>query len=303
MRKLFALIVLVGLGLALYFWKYQPGRVQVPQVPQGARDTVQSAGEKTRDALGEVGQKTREALGNVGEKLRETKVAGQVKAAVELNRDLAPYPISVSAPEPGVVTLTGSVPRDDLRRRAEEVAAAVPDVRRVVNQLQVAPGTPPSGDTRTLGENLDDKALQAKLHLAFSLRRELEGTNIDVSAYRKDVTLTGEVDSDAQRALAEEVARQTTGVNSVKNEMRVRGAAAPPAVAANTTSPTDRARAVERALQANRHLASLGLKVRTEGTTVVLEGNVRSDVEKDLADALAREASGGPVRNDIQLRP
>jgi hyperosmotically inducible periplasmic protein len=303
MRKLFALVVLVGLGLALYFWKYQPRRLEAPQVPASARDAVESAGEKTRDALGNVGEKTREALGNVGDKLRETKIAGQVKAALELNRDLAPYAISVSAPEPGVVVLQGSVPRDDLRRRAEEISAAVPEVRRVTNQLQVAPGTPPAGDSRTLGENLDDKALQAKLHLAFSLRRELEGTNIDVSAYRKEVTLGGEVGSDAQRALAEEVARQTTAVASVKNEIRVRGALPATAVAGNAASPSDRVRAVERALQANRHLASLGLKARAEGTTVVLEGNVRADVEKDLAEALAREAAGGPVRNDIQIRP
>jgi hypothetical protein len=30
---------------------------------------------------------------------------------------------------------------------------------------------------------------------------------------------------------------------------------------------------------------------------------VRSEVEKDLAESLAREAAGGPVRNDIQVRP
>jgi hyperosmotically inducible protein len=262
---------------------------------------VESAGEKTREALGNVGEKTRDALGNVGDKIRETKIAGQAKAALELNRDLAPYSIKVSSPEPGVVVLEGSVPTQELRGRAETVAAAVPDVRQVRNQLQVAPGTQASGDGRTMGENLDDKALQAKLHLAFSLRRELEGTDINVNAYRKEVTLTGEVNSDAQRALADEVAGQTTGVSTVKNEIRVRGAAAAPAPA-GAGNPSDRAGAVERALQANRHLASLGLKVRTEGATVVLEGNVRSEVEKDLAEALAREAAGGPVRNDIQVR-
>jgi hyperosmotically inducible protein len=301
MRKLFALVVLVGLALALYFWKYQPSRLQAPQVPENARDAVQSAGEKTRDALGNVGEKTREALGNVGEKIRETKVSGQVKAAIELNRDLAPYAISVSAQEPGVVVLTGSVPRDDLRRRAEAVAAAVPDVQRVVNQLQVAPGTAPSGDSRTMGENLDDKALQAKLHLAFSLRRELEGTDLDVRAYRKEVTVGGEVNTDSQKALALEVGRQTTGVVAVKDEIRVRGAAPVPVAAGGV--PADRVAAVERALQANSHLASLGIKARAEGPTVVLEGNVRSAVEKDLAGALAREAAGGPIRNDIQVRP
>jgi hyperosmotically inducible periplasmic protein len=298
MRKLFALVVLVGLGLALYYWKYQPQRVAVPE---STRDAVESAGEKTREALGNVGEKTRDALGNVGDKIRETKIAGQAKAALELNRDLAPYSIKVSSPEPGVVVLEGSVPTQELRGRAETVAAAVPDVRQVRNQLQVAPGTQASGDGRTMGENLDDKALQAKLHLAFSLRRELEGTDLDVRAYRKEVTVGGEVNTDSQKALALEVGRQTTGVVAVKDEIRVRGAAPVPVAAGGV--PADRVAAVERALQANSHLASLGIKARAEGPTVVLEGNVRSAVEKDLAGALAREAAGGPIRNDIQVRP
>ena len=244
MRKLFALVVLVGVGLALYYWKFQPQRVAVPET---ARETVESAGEKTREALGNVGEKTRDALGDVGDKIRETKIAGQAKAAIELNRDLAPYSISVSSPEPGVVVLQGAVPTQELRSRAESVAAAVPDVRQVRNQLQVAAGTPASGDGRTLGENLDDKALQAKLHLAFSLRRELQGTDLDVRAYRKETTVGGEVNSDAQKSLALEVARQTTGVAAVKDEIRVRGAAPVPVAAGGV--PADRAAAVERALQ------------------------------------------------------
>lgn len=287
MKKLFALLVLVVLALALYYWKYRPQQVQV-EVPAAARDAVQDLGEKTRGALD-----------SVGDKIRETKTTGEVKAALELNRELAPYSFSVSSQEPGVVTLEGAVPREDLRARAEAVAAAVPDVRRVVNNLRVAPGeAPPAGEGRTLGENLDDKALVGKVHLAFSLHRDLKGTDLDVRAYRKEVTLGGEVDTQGQKALAVLLAQQTTGVAAVKDEIRVRGTAA---VAA--AGPADRAQAVDRALQGNGNLASLGLKTRTEGTTVVLEGNVRSAVEKDLAGALAREAAGGPVRNDIQIRP
>jgi osmotically-inducible protein OsmY len=284
MKKLFALLVLVALAVALYYWKYKPQQVQVPAA--------------ARDAVQDLGQKTKGALDSVGDKLRETKTAGEVKAALELNRDLAPYSISASSPESGVVTLEGAVPRDDLRAKAEAVASAVPDVRRVVNNIRVAPGeAPPAGEGRTLGENLDDKALVAKVHLAFSLNRELKGTDLDVRVYRKEVTLGGEVNSPSQKALAVKLAQETTGVAAVKDEIRVRGTAAVAAV------PADRAQAVERALQANGHLASLGIKARTEGTAVVLEGNVRSAVEKDLAGALAREAAGGPVRNDIQIRP
>ena len=100
---------------------------------------------------------------------------------------------------------------------AEAVASAVPDVRRVVNNVRVAPSeAPAAGEGRTLGENLDDKALVAKVHLAFSLHRDLKGTDLDVRVYRKEVTLGGEVDSPSQKALAVKLAQETTGVAAVK---------------------------------------------------------------------------------------
>ncbi len=37
----------------------------------------------------------------------------------------------------GVVTLTGQVSNEDVKRKAEEIALTVPNVRRVNNQLQV----------------------------------------------------------------------------------------------------------------------------------------------------------------------
>ncbi len=37
----------------------------------------------------------------------------------------------------GVVTLTGQVSNEDVKKKAEEVALSVPNVRRVNNQLQV----------------------------------------------------------------------------------------------------------------------------------------------------------------------
>jgi osmotically-inducible protein OsmY len=174
LRSLLTLVVLLVLaGAAYYYWRYRPAEVQ------GAR----------------------EALGSVGNKLQATRTGAAVKAALKLDRDLEDYPIDVdSSDQDGVVILRGEVPSEDLRAAAARKAAAVPDVRQVVNELRVNPGMPLAGDSgRTLGENFDDRALEAKVKMAFSLNRELKGTNIGVEAYRRQVTLTGEVDGTAQQ--------------------------------------------------------------------------------------------------------
>jgi osmotically-inducible protein OsmY len=94
---------------------------------------------------------------------------------------------------------------------------------------------PPAEESgRTLGENFDDRALEAKVKMAFSLNRELRGTDLEVRSFRRQVTLAGEVDSPAQRQLAVEVARRTSDVAGVADQIVVRGQAAP---AAPTATP------------------------------------------------------------------
>lgn len=208
MRQLLGFVVLVAMaGVAYYYWRYRPAEVQ----------------------------SAREALGSVGDKLHATKTATSVKAALELDRDLSPYPIDVVSGEEGTVVLRGEVPSEDLRAAAEERTAAVPDVRQVVNELRANPALAVPGDSgRTLGESFDDRALEAKVKMAFSLNRELKGTDIDVRSYRRQVTLTGQVDAPAQRQLAVEIAGRTADVAGVTDQIGVLGGG-PPA-----TAPTAR---------------------------------------------------------------
>lgn len=261
LRRLFALALLLALVAGgLYYWK------------------AGSGGFDPR------------ALGSVGQALRDTRATAAVKAALELNRHLKPLRIAVST-EGGVVTLRGDVPREELKTMAAQVAGAVPNVRQVVDQLRVVPGSAPAGpDGRSVGESLDDEAVAVQVRLALSLRRELEGAEIGVRAFRRQVTLAGELGRPGQREVAVQTARATAGVEGVTDDLRVRGAPAG-------------SLAVERTLRANPNLAAYALQVREEGGRLVLRGRVRTGAEKELAGLLAREASGGPVENVLQIRP
>lgn len=230
MKRLLALVILVGLAAAaLYYWKDRGGAVSA-QAPSGG--------------LAGVSEKLREAGHAVSDRLRDTKVAGSVKAALELNRTLAPHPIDVSA-EGTTAVLRGEVPTEDLRLAAERTAAGVPGVTGVRNEIRVNPALPPptTDGGRSVGETIDDRALEAKVRMAFSLQRGLEGSDLQVSVFKRAVTLSGTVTSEAQRQLALQVARDTAGVTAVTDHVAPPGGgpsapAATPVPAASPISQT-----------------------------------------------------------------
>jgi hyperosmotically inducible periplasmic protein len=298
MRRLFSLLVLLVLvGGALYVWRGRPAAVPV-NAEGGDRDL----GGQARA----FGAEARDKLDGVGQALRDLKVTASVKTALGLNRSLRPYSIDVST-QNQVVTLRGRVDGEELRARAEAVAAAVPDVTRVLSQLGGTSGTPaPAPAERTLGESFDDHSLEMQVRLALSLNQNLKGTDITVQAYRGQVTLSGDAASPAQRELALQIARDTASVGSVLDSIRVGGAssAAPtaaPASARAGASNGDRAAAAQRALDFNPYLNGFNLQVREEGGRLLLQGRVRTPVEKDLAGLLSREAAGAPVENALEV--
>ncbi len=269
--RLFALCILVALvGGGLYYWRHG-GRL--PEV---------------------------EDLGEVGDRLKDATTTGAVKGAFELNRHLARLEIEVET-EGGVVTLRGHVPAEEAQRLAEEVAASVPNVTQVVNHLKVSGSEPETrpGSDRTLGESLDDRALEVRLRLAFSLDRNLDDTHLKAKAYRREVVLTGEVRNDRQRAEALRIARDLPGVTGVTD--RLRTIAEAQGRVPLEQPPGSAAEAVRQALADNANLARYRLEVREDGGRVVLSGAVRTGAEKDLAELLARQAAGHDVESRIRL--
>jgi hyperosmotically inducible periplasmic protein len=286
--RLLALIVLVGLVLAgLYYWR---------QSDTGARAAATDGIGQVGDRIGEVGQ-------SVGNRLRDTKVTGQVKAALELSRALQPYSFDVDTTN-DVVVLRGEVPTEELRLAAQRVAAGVPDVKEVRNEIRIGGNPAPADGTgsRSVGESFDDRALEAKVNTAFSLNREMKGSDIKVSAFKREVTLTGTVTGEPQKQLALALARDTAGVAGVRDQ--IAGSAGPGGATAPGAAPlSDRARAAQAALASNQSLAGYGLTVREERGRLLLAGRVRTAAEKDLAALLARDAAGIPVENTVTIKP
>jgi hyperosmotically inducible protein len=152
---------------------------------------------------------------------------------------------------------------------------------------------------------VDDQKLEMQVRLAFSLNRELKGTDIGVKSFRRQVTLSGRVGSEAQRRIATQIAGQIPDAAGVVDQIQLGDTTAAPAAPAATGPSTGgggRA-AAEKALAANANLARYALRVSDDGGRLVVTGTVRTPAEKDLAALVAGQAAGSPVENAVQVKP
>jgi hyperosmotically inducible periplasmic protein len=113
----------------------------------------------------------------------------------------------------GVVTLSGKVPTAAEKSEAERIARNTQGVRQVVNNVSVERGE--GGAEGTSNDTAILTSIKAKY-----LANGIIGTNVDVK--NGEVTITGEVDNAQEKARAEEIARQTSGVKSVKNQLTIK---------------------------------------------------------------------------------
>lgn len=120
----------------------------------------------------------------------------------------------------GVTRLQGTVRTQAEKDRAEQIARRVNGIGRVDNFIVVDPAAANAAAT-----NYTDGAFTLEAAVRSNLAREprLVGRNIQVQTRTNIVTLTGEVDSQADKDLAGRIAADTRDVSEVRNRIVVRG--------------------------------------------------------------------------------
>jgi hyperosmotically inducible periplasmic protein len=81
---------------------------------------------------------------------------------------------------------------------------------------------PEDTTARTPGEQLDDATITAKVKAALLADQNVSGMAVDVSTHMKNVQLSGFVDTEEQKRLAEKIAKAVEGVKSVKNNISLK---------------------------------------------------------------------------------
>ena len=119
--------------------------------------------------------------------------------------------------ENGVVTLGGHVANDSAKQQAQSIAQSLANGQVVANEIAVAPSGP--NDASAIDSDLD-KGIAKNLDAA--LRQNHLHGYVDYNVKNGVVTLTGNVNSDARRAHAAQVAHTVPNVQQVVNELQVR---------------------------------------------------------------------------------
>jgi len=155
----------------------------------------------------------------------ERRSAGDTTINTAVKNRLAAEPTTSAAKidvdtSNGVVTLSGKVPTAAERSEAERIARNTQGVRQVVNNISTeggegGPGATPGGAGGTSNDTMILTSIKSKY-----LANGIIGTNVDVN--NGEVTITGEVDNPQEKAKAEQIARQTSGVKSVKNQLTIK---------------------------------------------------------------------------------
>ncbi|MBV6290294.1 BON domain-containing protein [Pseudomonas aegrilactucae] len=130
-------------------------------------------------------------------------------------------PIDVDS-RAGVVTLRGRVTSAEAKQMAGSIAGSSDGVYLVNNLISLGVGDPAQAREQAAtaaAEVQSDAWINDKVQASFLYSRNLDGPNIKVTTQEGVVRLSGDVMSDQQKTIAQEVARQIRGVRGVDADM------------------------------------------------------------------------------------
>jgi len=197
----------------------------------------------------------------------------------------------------GVVTLTGSVGEASHQSLAQETVASLPGVKSVDNQLVINGQQPAENSDGWIG---------MKVKSALFFNRNVSAVNTQVDVADGVVTLKGQADSQAQKDLTGEYAKDIDGVKGVKNEMTIEK------VVNTSERPKDNkiddasiTAQVKMAFLTHHSTSAFKTGVETTNGVVTLSGNATSGAAKDMAAKVAGDVNGvtNVVNNMIIIEP
>lgn len=210
---------------------------------------------------------------------RDQELTALIKSDLLNDTRLASHPITVSVSD-GIVTLDGTVLSHRRQLLAHEIAACHEGVRDVINRLIVEP--------LTVG---NDEEIATDVRAALDANAEITKQTVAVSVVGGKVTLTGNVRSHWERAIAEDVARSTHGVRAVHNLLRVN--------LEGKVDDSELASAISAALKRSSGIKDSELSVAVSNGQVVLSGEVKALWLKEMAGKVAAQFGAMYVRNEI----
>lgn len=148
--------------------------------------------------------------------------------------------------------------------------------------------------TQPLTEQLQAARQEGSIWTAFALNRHLNPFKLDIAVEDGRATLSGRVESEVQKELAEQVALSVDGIEAVDNRIEVDEGTAegsPPKLVQRLQDATLTA-TVKSKLLWNSNTRGLDIQVKSEDGAVTLSGQAQTPAAKELAGQLAANTDG-----------
>ncbi len=246
--------------------------------------------------------------GKSDEQTSDLWLKAKLVTAYTLNQHLNPFRLDVDVKD-GVAHLSGTVDSPVERDLAVEIAKGVKGIKDVKEDIQVEPGSM-AGERREpeFFRTVEDATVTAKVKSKLLWNRNTNGLDIKVTTHDGVVTLKGKVGSDAHRQLAELLAKNTTGVRRVRDQLEI-----VPASEKNKgkgTLDTVEAKAsdgwittkVKTILLFSQETEGADIDVSTTNGVVTLKGTVLTEGQKGKIEKLVEEVTGvKEVRSQLSV--
>lgn len=195
----------------------------------------------------------------------------------------------------GIVTLKGTVAQDFHKTLAQDTVYGLPGVKGVNNQLSV------------VGEQLPEHSdgwITTKVKTVLTFHKNVSASDTEINTRNGVVTLTGKAESEAQKQLTGEYAKDVDGVKEVRNDLAVITPAKPASqTMGEKIDDTSLTAQVKMTLLFHKSTRAISTKVVTRDGVVTLRGEAKNRAERDLASKLALDIKGvKQIKNKMTVR-
>lgn len=193
----------------------------------------------------------------------------------------------------GVVELTGTVEEESLKSLAENTVRNIPGVVDVDNRIVVEPSPPERSDAW----------IALKVRTTLLVHAHVSLTKTDVEVVDGVVTLTGSVDSVAQKELTASYAQEVEGVKEIDNQLVVKETPVEKRTMGDAIDDASITARVKYELFTHHSTSALTTNVTTKHGMVTIEGEADNEAEKSLATRLAEGVEGvKSVSNNMTIK-
>lgn len=147
------------------------------------------------------------------------------------------------------------------------------------------------------GQDFIEARQETQIWTTYVLSPYLRASDLKVSVHNGKATLTGKVNEDVNKELAQQIALGVSGIKDVDNQIQVDEAYVPPKVASvksygEMVDDASISAAVKSKLVWSKHTDAMNIRVETKQGQVTLSGKADSEDAKAIAGKLAMSTRG-----------